>query len=112
MKRLRASSRRHLIVIKRPQQVSDGKGGYTSALVPVASCWAEVRAESGRERVIDEVLQGISVYRIRILWRGDIQTSDQIEYAGQALNIRSADDPDGKRRELFIIADTASTRTS
>jgi hypothetical protein len=39
---------------------------------------AEVTALDGREVVMDQVLQGISTYRVRIRWRGDLTTEDQL----------------------------------
>lgn len=73
----------------------------------VTKLWAEVIGQNGREAVIARVLEGISVYRITIRWRGDILPSDQIRLNGTLdLNIRSISDPDGTREQLMIIADT------
>jgi hypothetical protein len=40
-----------------------------------------VTALDGREVVMDQVLQGISVYRVRIRWRSDLTTEDQLRAA-------------------------------
>jgi head-tail adaptor len=74
-----------------------------------------VTALDGREVVMDQVLQGISVYRVRIRWRSDLTTEDQLRAAsdcfrGHDVNIRSIADPDGRRKQLIIMVDTASTR--
>jgi head-tail adaptor len=74
---------------------------------------------------MDQVLEGISVFRIRIRWRSDMLASDQLQAADEAdpcfgfdadsklraVNIRSIVDPDGRREQLVIIADTASIRS-
>lgn len=111
---LRSADLRHKITIERTVQTKLSNGSYSEVTGEVCSPWAEVKGQGGRESAMDEVLQGISVYRIRIRWRGDIKTSDTIDYSGEPrpLNIRSAEDPDGKREQLVIIADTASTRAS
>lgn len=100
---------RHQITIQRPSQVDDGNGGYTTKLDALAKPWAEVIGLDGRESVMDHVLRGVSVYRIRIWYRDGIDTGDQLLFGAQTLNIRSSADPYGTRRELLIIADTAGT---
>jgi SPP1 family predicted phage head-tail adaptor len=108
--RLKAGDLRHQILIRRPIEVDNGKGAYTTTLSTIAEPWAEVKGLTGREAVMDQVLQSISVYRIRIRWRDDIKTADQIRHGTIDLNITSADDPDGSREQLIIIADTAGVR--
>jgi head-tail adaptor len=124
MPRLAAGQLRHRLSIRRVQEVPNGKGGFKSDWSEITNgkVSAEVTGLDGRESVMDQALQGISVYRIRIRWRPDVRTSDQLRTKGSAfgyddkgvprdLNIRSAVDPDGRREQLVIIADTASTRT-
>lgn len=108
---------RHRVIVQRGTEVEKPKGGYETTWAPVATLFAEVTGLNGRESVMDKVLQGISVYRIVIRWRGDLEESDQLHSAGpcfrgRPVNIRSVVDPDGRREQLVIIADTASTRES
>ncbi|CAD7336060.1 head-tail adaptor protein [Sphingomonadales bacterium 56] len=103
--------RRHKITIRRLVEVDDGKGAYTSEWATIANPWAEAEGLSGREATLDKVHQGIAVYRFRIRWRGDILTADQVKFGSINLNITSAQDPDGLRRDLVIIADTAGARS-
>lgn len=113
---MRAGRLRHQVTIRRATETENGKGGYATAWDDVATVSAEVTGLDGRESVMDQVLQGISVYRVRIRWRGDILASDQLRsagacFGGRDVNIRSVVDPDGRREQLVIIADTASTRS-
>ncbi|MEZ0495404.1 phage head closure protein [Sphingomonas sp. IW22] len=86
-----------------------GKGGFTTGWQDVATVRAHVVALTGRESLVDHVLQGIAVYRITIVWRGDITPKDQIRLDdGRILNIRLADDIDGRRRDLVIVAGTVA----
>lgn len=118
----RAGDLRHRLKIRRVTEVKTGTGGYRSDWSDIATVSAEVVGLDGRESVMDQALQGISTYRIRIRWRQDLLTSDQLRPLGSSfgfddkgnardVNIRSIVDPDGLRRQLVIIADTASTRS-
>lgn len=108
---LRAGVLRHPIVIRRPQQVQDTKGGYTAQWITVASCKARIEGLDGREALLANTLQGISAWRITIRWRAGIKPSDQVTLKdGTVLNVASAADPDGKRERLVILADSGSTR--
>ena len=73
----------------------------------IATVWAEVTALDGRESVMAHVLQGISVYRIRLRWRGDVKVDWQIRYGAIELAITAPPaDPDGQREQLVILAST------
>jgi SPP1 family predicted phage head-tail adaptor len=107
---------RHRVKIQRAAEVSNGKGGYTTSWSDVATVFAAVEGLDGRESVMNQVLQGISVYRAEIRWRTDIKAGDQLSSAGSCfggrdVNIRSIVDPDGTRERLVIMGDTSSTRT-
>jgi SPP1 family predicted phage head-tail adaptor len=117
MQPLRSADLRHRVTIRRATETDNGRGGYATGWSDLDEVSAEVASLDGRESVMDQVLQGISVYRVRIRWRGDVQAADQLRsegscFAGKDVNIRSAVDPDGRREQLVIIADTASTRSS
>lgn len=110
MKPLRSSDLTERIAIRRPVKADNGKGGYTTTWSTVAEPWARVIGLDGRESVMEHVLQGVSVYQIRIWYREGIQASDQVTLGARNLNIRSCADPFGTRRELLLVADTASAR--
>jgi SPP1 family predicted phage head-tail adaptor len=97
-------------MIRRAVEIEDGAGGYDTAWVTVAQPWAEVRGLDGRESVMSSVLQGVSVYRVRARWRGDLKQGDQIRWGDVVMNIKSVSDPDGRREQLVIIADTEGVR--
>jgi head-tail adaptor len=101
---------RHRVWLMRKLKVETGKGGFTSDWSPVFPFRAEVVALSGREAMVDQVLEGVRVYRVTTRWRADILLTDQLRLAdGTLLNVRSADDPKGLRRDLEIVADTLAT---
>jgi SPP1 family predicted phage head-tail adaptor len=123
--RFDAGRLRHRLTIRRVIETSNGKGGYTTQWNDLAIVRAEVAGldAQGREGIIGQALQGIATFRIRIRWRSDIMDSDQLRAFDGCfgrpndgadhvdVNIRTIVDPDGLRRQLIIIADTASTRS-
>jgi len=108
--KLRTRDLRHKVTIQRPSQVKDGKGGWLDdQWSEVAKVWAEVTALDGRESVMDHVLEGTSVYRVRVRYRADLRADWQLKYGDLTLNITAAPaDPDGKREQLVIMTSTAS----
>lgn len=113
---LRPGDLRTKIEILRPVEADDGHGAdETSGWTIVATPWAEVQGQDGREALIGQAIQGISTYRIRIRWRAGIGTGDQVRLGGAGgtdLNITSATDPNGDREQLMIIATNASARAT
>ncbi len=112
--RLSAGRLRHRVAIMRSTKVDNGKGGYTTTWSAIAGAVpVEVIGLTGTEAVREKVLRGIRVYQITARWREDLQPKDQLRYGAEDLNIRSAVDPDGRREQLVIIADTdGATKTS
>lgn len=96
------------IAIRRKTMLSDGHGGQNSSWDTVATVWAETKSQNGREAVIAGALQGISAWRIVIRYRAAVTTADQVRIDGRDYNIRTIEDPDGRREMLVIIADTSS----
>jgi SPP1 family predicted phage head-tail adaptor len=104
------------VAIRRLTETPNGKGGYNSAWTDVDTVWAEVIGLKGGEQVLSQALQGVTVYRVTIRWRGDVQEKDELRstgpcFGGKAVNIRSAVDPTGGREELVITGDTAAARS-
>ena len=106
---IRAGELRHVITWVRPTFADDGNGGQTRTPTTLATMRACVEGQDGREAVIGHALEGISTYRITIRWRTGLLPSDQILLDdGTVLNVTSISDPEGRRRQLQVIATTAS----
>jgi SPP1 family predicted phage head-tail adaptor len=111
---LQAGRLRERITIRRMTNTPTGKGGSTRAWADVvADLPAEVLGQSGREAVIANTLQGTATYRITIRYREGIQTSDQILWRDQELNILAPpSDPTGRREMMEIFADTSAPQNA
>lgn len=109
---LAAGRLRDQVTIRRATKVKDGAGGSVDTWGDVDTIAAEVISQNGREAVIAGALQGVSVSRITIRYRSDVLTTDQLRIDGDARdwNIRTAEDPDRRREQLVILADTASAQ--
>lgn len=103
--------RRHKLLIRRAEELDNGKGAYTSSWSTIAEPWAEAEGLNGREAVLDHSLQSISVYRFRTRWNSNIKAADQVRFGAIDLNITSATDPVGNGRDLVIIATTEGARS-
>ena len=107
---LAAGSLNRRVELRRKEMTSDGSGGRTTTWLTLTTVWAEVLSQNGREAVLAGTLTGVSAFRVRIRWRPDLTQSDQLRLDGRDLNIRSLEDPDGRREQLVIFADTASAQ--
>lgn len=101
---------RSRVTIRRAVIASDGHGAQETTW----SDWlfrvpAEVTSLDGREAVIASALQGVSYVRVAMRYHAGVTPADQLTIAGddRTFNIRSAEDPDRRRRDLIILADTA-----
>lgn len=106
---LAAGRLRNKVTIRRRVVADDGHGAQVTTWSDLASVFAEVINQSGREAVLTGTLTGVSTFRVTMRWRSDVTTADQLRLSdGGDLNIRSAEDPDGRREALVIYADTAA----
>jgi SPP1 family predicted phage head-tail adaptor len=105
---LSAGRLRRRVTIRRKFTAPDGAGGQIETWQDAFTVWAEAISQNGREAVIAGALQGVASWRITMRWRADVGTADQLRLDGKDLNIRACDDPDGRREQLVIFADTAS----
>ncbi|WP_242140866.1 phage head closure protein [Sphingomonas sp. TREG-RG-20F-R18-01] len=109
---LSAGRLRHRVTIRRPVQTKTGDGGFETVWTDVATVYAEVLGLNSRESMIGQALQGVSSYRVTVRFGTDITDADQLRYGVLDLNVRSISDPDGRREQLLILADTASAQAT
>lgn len=105
---VRAGRYRQKVDIMRATKTRDGSGYVTTWGPHVAGVPAQVVGLAGREGVMEKVFQSVRVFEITMRYRADLQPDDQLRWDGVDLNILSAEDREGRRRELVIIAETES----
>lgn len=108
---LNAGELRHQVTFRRVTTQQDAKGGQETLWATVAQPWAKVEGIDGREALIAMAFTGVAHIRLTIRYRADLKTSDQLVLPdGRQFNIRSIADPDGRREQLQVLADTASVQ--
>lgn len=105
-----AGELRHRITIRRQSNVKNTEtGGLTRSwadLPGAANIPAKIGSLNGREALINQVLHNVSSFEITIRYRSDIKAADQVKWGTRELNIHSAEDREGTRQWLTIIAST------
>lgn len=101
------------ITLRRAKLVSDGRGAQTSTWEDLGTVWGEAISQNGREAVIAGALAGVSAWRVALRFSAltrSLTTDDQLVLDGRELNIRAVEDPDGRREQIVIFADSASVQ--
>lgn len=70
----------------------------------VPSLWMEVLALTGDELVAARQVHARTTHRIITRWMPDVTPDMRVEWEGRRLEIVSALDPDGRRKELHLLA--------
>lgn len=103
---LAAGSLRHRVRIERFTDTEDGAGGYTRVWNELITVWASATPTGGREGLIAGTLTSSQGWRVQIRFRSGITVKDRMIHNGQVLNIRSIEDPDGRRESLIAFCET------
>lgn len=93
------------VVIQRETLAADGIGGSTVSVSTIATVWAKVISNSGREREFGDRLNAEAGYKFVIRWRSDVLDSDRIVYGGNSYNIRNIAKEGGRKLYLEIDAE-------
>lgn len=102
---------RRITFLKAERTQDEYKNWTVGDFEPFATVWAEVQdiLPSRAERVEDSVSMTRRPCRIRTLYRADLTSDMQIEYAGRTLRIISGPAELGRREGLEFIAEELST---
>lgn len=94
------------VTIQRSTATSDGMGGQVLTWATAQELWANVKSVKGRE--IDHFgrLVTVETYLVIVRYGHTITTVDRIVWGQKTMNILSAQDRDGDRRWLTILAET------
>jgi SPP1 family predicted phage head-tail adaptor len=101
---MRSGTMRDVVTLLVLVPATDPRWGTVEEWQEVASPWANVTPLDGTEAVVDKGVQSEISHTITMRYRSDVTSANRITYRGQTLEILSAIDPDGKRRQLVIQA--------
>ena len=101
---MRAGTLRNRVTFHRPKKVSNGDWGSKIGWEEFATVWAEAIASSGAERVEQRGVEASNTYTIRLRYMDGVTPEHRVSVDGRTLDIVSAIDPTGRKRELVISA--------
>ena len=89
--------------LERREQVQDEVGQPIEAWALLASVWAAVEPQAGREFVAAGALQSELTTKIRIRYRPGITSADRVTHDGKVYDIASVIDYRSARRDLVLM---------
>lgn len=101
---MNAGELRHRIAFELPVFSSTQWGPKLTGWREIARVGAKVEMIAGNERIRDKAIQSSADYLIKIRYLPDLTSAARIIHDGKSLAIVSIADPDGRRRELIILA--------
>jgi SPP1 family predicted phage head-tail adaptor len=101
---MRAGRLRHRISFEVPEEIRNEYGEAERFWVPILTTSASREDLAGREYFAAEQMQSEVTTRFRIRWRSGILPTMRIVSEGVVYDVRSVQDPDGRKRELIIMA--------
>jgi SPP1 family predicted phage head-tail adaptor len=93
------------LTLEKATPTPDGAGGATLVWAATATVFAEVVPMKAEERAAGEGLGDVTLYRIVIRHRGDVEAGDRFRLGVRLLRIRSVTDPAEDRRYLVCLAE-------
>ena len=100
----RIGAMRERVTIEQESRVADGGGGYPMAWSEVATVWAAVEPQSGREQLQAERVESLVDYRVTMRWRGDVTAGMRLLWGSVDMAITAVRRVDGRKRFLEIDA--------
>lgn len=102
---MRAGELRHKIEIQSETGVKDPDSGeIIPGWTTFARVWAEVADLSGREFWDSQQVQSEVSTRVRIRYLDGVKPTMRVIHGSRTLQIEAVIDPDGRRRELQLMA--------
>ena len=95
------------VLIERFTSEPDEIGQPIEAWVTLATVWAAVEPQAGREFVAAGAGQSELTTKIRIRWRAGITSRDRVTHDGKVYGIASVIDYRSARRELVLMCKTS-----
>jgi len=101
---IRAGDLNQRIIIQQATIARDTYGAEIQTWVTYAAVWASKQHKSSREFYSAQKTNAEITELFIIRYRNNITTKMRISYNGRYYDILGADDPDGGREEIWLIA--------
>ncbi|MEM7751417.1 MAG: phage head closure protein [Pseudomonadota bacterium] len=91
---------RHRVTVQYPTRNEDDGGGATTAWVPLATVWAQIKARTGREIFQADSPTARGAFRVVIRYRSDVDPTMRLLWGDRVLEVLAVGDEDGTKRWL------------
>ncbi|MBX9934435.1 MAG: head-tail adaptor protein [Methylobacterium sp.] len=107
-------ARRRRFVLEHPLEEPDGFGGVLRRYVAGPLLWGAITAHGNSERLRGGRRDRRATYNVRFAYRDGVTPAMRLSAGPRRFAIRSASDPDGRRRDLLceveeIVEERAGT---
>jgi SPP1 family predicted phage head-tail adaptor len=98
---------RKQVALQQEQKTPDGAGGYALAWTTLATVWADIIPQSGKEVFASGPLEGHVTHKITMRWRADLAptTAMRLMIGARAFNIRSVINKDEGNRWIVLLVE-------
>lgn len=98
-------ARRRRFTLELPQESADGFGGVIRSYAAGPQLWGSIELVSGEERVRAGRPEQAATHRVRLRYRDGVTAAMRLAAGPRRFAIRSAADPDGRRRDLVCLVE-------
>ena len=105
-RRGRASRFNRLLEIETPTRLPNGAGGFVKGWTSAGDAWAEMIPLRGDEALEQSVQRSTQLWKITVRWRENLDEQCRLLFGGKPINIRTCEDPDGRRAELVMTGES------
>lgn len=99
-----AGELRHRITLQQKTVARDAMGGEIETWNDIATVWASKAHQTSREFFAAQKINAEITVLFIIRYRRNVDTKMRVIFSGKTYDILGADDLDGRRRELWLMA--------
>ena len=105
MKPIAMGARRRRFVLEMPLESPDGFGGVIRTYAAGPQLWGAIEMIRGDEQIRAGRSEQAVTHRVRLRYRDGVTAAHRLASGPRRFQIRTASDPDGKRRELVCLVE-------
>jgi SPP1 family predicted phage head-tail adaptor len=105
MKSIAIGARRRRFVLELPLESPDGFGGVIRTYAAGPELWGAIEMIRGDETIRAARPEQTITHRVRLRYRVGVTAAHRLASGQRRFHIRTAADPDGRRRELVCLVE-------